>query len=79
MDIQEYEEQQHGRDGIWAGGVLCATYEEACHVTGCDTADDIAYEQAYYAAIESNEALDDVEIRGATYGAYAEFSTYIDW
>jgi len=61
----EIEEMEHGRDvPYWVAGVPCATYEEACIMSGCDTPEDIAREMSWRNAQEIAEELDAMEARG---------------
>ena len=48
-------------------GVICGTYREACYVAGCDTPEQLAYEDAATHRDYLVAQLDDVEVNGPQY------------
>ncbi len=62
MNIQQLEEQEFGRDGIWYCGSMFANYEDAMQAAGGDTIESLQDEAKYLNEhYHYPEAQDDLE------------------
>lgn len=74
MNIQQIEEETHGRDyyAYVPGAGLVGSHDELMAITGGDTAADIEIEMKWREQMQNLEDLDRMEARGGPYYYFSD-------